>query len=162
MLHRYSLVLRQKVWRPKRRAPSSFTAARLEDALRATQSALKGGVSLGGGITYLNAYLALKGSLTRDPGDALSLGYHTLLSSLLAPIKQLLKNARVPSPSLLLEELKNREDTGLGWDFNRKVLAPFFEEPYVLDPTEVLIESLISAVSVGAISASLGGIILKK
>lgn len=110
---------------------------RIDDALRATRAAIEKGYVVGGGTLLLHASTELNHS---------SLTSKVFKSALLAPIKKLLINAG-ESPDIVINDVKGNNDINFG--FNAKTLQyGNLIEMGVIDPTLVVEQSLINAVSV--------------
>lgn len=110
---------------------------RLDDAVLAVSSAIKQGINVGGGYTYINCQSSLK---------AKSRGYKLVIDALEAPFKQLLINADLINKhddykALLL---KNK-----AFDLRTNKVYNLRNKDYkVYDPTSVLIDSISNAVTV--------------
>lgn len=103
---------------------------RIEDAVCAVQTALRDGISEGGGMTFVRAYHSLQ-------KDKISAGHAIVIDSLLAPFKQLCKNN-----DLILDiPIK------LGYDFKNDVEADLKKEG-VIDPTLVLKNAITNSVGI--------------
>ena len=103
---------------------------RIEDAVCAVQTALRDGISEGGGMTFVRAYHNLQ-------KDKISAGHAIVIDSLLAPFKQLCKNS-----DLILEI-----PTNLGYDFKNDVEADLKKEG-IIDPTLVLKNAITNSVGI--------------
>ena len=103
---------------------------RIEDAVCAVQTALKDGISEGGGMTFIRAYNKLK-SLKVSPGHAV------VIESLLAPFKQLCKN------SDLTLEIPNKK----GYNFKTEEFEDL-KKAGVIDPTLVLKNAITNSVGI--------------
>ena len=123
---------------------------RLDDAVLAVESAIKKGVSIGGGYTFVNCQNEL-----RDPKKGL--GYDLVINSLDQPFKQLLNNAD------LIKEYRNYKyqlTQGSALDLRNNQIKNVKDGNYkVYDPTSVLLDSITNAVTVANSLLSIKGII---
>lgn len=110
---------------------------RIEDAICAVKSSLKGGVSLGGGLTFYYASRFLENEVKNE-------GTLILSDAMKGPIKQLFLNNGYEETKYL--EL-NKKENGIGYD----ALNDFYVDMKangIIDSTEVLISALKSSVSI--------------
>lgn len=115
---------------------------RFDDAVLAVESAIKQGVNVGGGSTYINC----QKSLNKAFKDELGRGYKMVLNSLEAPFKQLLINADLFNQ---FEHFKSALTKGMALDLRDNTLYKLSESKYkVYDPSSVLIDSLVNASAV--------------
>lgn len=103
---------------------------RIEDAVCAVQTALKDGISEGGGFTFIQAYNHLQKNIC-------CAGYKVVIDSLLAPFKQLCLNS-----DLELEIPKDK-----GYNFKTDVWENL-KEAGVIDPTLVLKNAITNSVGI--------------
>jgi len=115
--------------------------SRVEDALHATQAALGGGFVPGGGVTYL--------MLGRSLSGFRGVGWDMLSHALHEPIKQLIQNTG-REPHTIVDCLKNWE----GWDASIGQARMLDQPPQIIDPTEVVQESIRAACSVAVLILS--------
>jgi len=128
---------------------------RLDDAVLAVESAIKQGVNVGGGSTYLNCQNTLnkrcKKELCFEPGCQL------IIDSLSEPFKQLLVNADLFDN---YETYKEKLTDGFALDLRDNKLYKLSNAKYrVYDPSSVLIDSLINASTVAKSLLSIKDII---
>lgn len=109
--------------------------SRVEDALRASQAALKGGFVPGGGIIYHS----VGDSLQRFRGPA----WEMLSNALKEPPRQLLRNAGL-EPDIILSRLKAWE----GWDLDQNRVSKL---EGVVDATPVVTAAIQTACSVAGL-----------
>lgn len=103
---------------------------RIEDAVCAVQTALRDGISEGGGMTFVRAYHNLQ-------KDKISAGHAIVIDSLLAPFKQLCKNS----------DLSLDIPTNLGYDFKNDVEVDL-KKKGIIDPTLVLKNAITNSVGI--------------
>lgn len=106
---------------------------RIDDALRATKSAIALGYVEGGGFTL--ARIAQKADFTNEIDEAFSKAIYT-------PFASILKNANIEVKDVHIAT----DDLKLGYDSLRE-LPVNLEEAGIIDPTLVVIEALTNAVS---------------
>lgn len=110
---------------------------RIEDAVCAVQTALKDGISEGGGMTFFRANKALQSKCCCQ-------GYDVVLKSLLAPFIQLCNNSDF-KPENIVELLRLEENEG----FNFKTdTIENLKECGIIDPTLVLKNAITNSVGI--------------
>jgi chaperonin GroEL len=115
---------------------------RFDDAVLAVGSAIKQGVNVGGGSTYINCQKLLNKSYKESKGR----GYKLIVDALDAPFKQLLTNADLSSQ---FGYYKNQLTKGKALDLRDNKLYTLSKSKYtVYDPSSVLIDSIINATAV--------------
>ncbi len=116
-----------------------------EDSLNSTKAAIEDGIVAGGGISLLRA---------RDAIDNLEVsieekvGVNILKKALLAPLKQIISNAGIDY-HLIIDELLKKEKT-FGYNVVTEKIEDFIKTG-IIDPTKVIKNSLIHAVSIAKI-----------
>lgn len=117
---------------------------RVEDAVCALQTALKGGISEGGGMTFLRASVELYDSSTEN-SDVIS-GYNLVIDSLMQPFAQLAINSDRDYVALCDDW---RGDETLGYNF-KTLQWENLKESGVIDPTLVLKNAITNAVGIAS------------
>ena len=109
---------------------------RIDDAAEAVKAAIDRGISIGGGYTFIKTAEELRKSHLGE-------GYSILVDSLLEPIEQLCKNSDIN----MKEIYPKIRDNELGYNV---ITNEFYglDDYTIYDPTGVLIDSLVNAVSV--------------
>ncbi len=120
---------------------------RIEDALNATKAAVSEGIVMGGGVTLVNAYVALKNQLKSDNVD-IQKGIKVVLDALLAPMSQIAENAGFNSDEIV-EKQMTVED-GIGFDAKNGEWVSMFDKG-IIDPTKVTRSALLNAASISAL-----------
>lgn len=118
---------------------------RIEDALAAVKASLKGGIVPGGGTAYLAAKQRLMGLANTLEGEV-KVGCEIVIKAIEAPIRQILANAGEDAGEVLYK-IYNSEESGFGYNALSRQYVNMFEAG-IIDPTEVEISALESAVSV--------------
>lgn len=123
---------------------------RIDDAVLAVESAVREGVSVGGGFTFVNCKNALEAKLNDISVNRQ--GYQLVLDAIVEPFKQLLVNSeKMGEFSIIREQLLNQQ----GYDLRNNQFLPLKTETTsvktysVFDATAVLIDALTNGVSVG-------------
>lgn len=126
---------------------------RLDDAVLAVGSAIKQGVNIGGGSTYINCQKDLMNSYKESKGR----GYKLIIDSLDSPFRQLLINAELSNE---FTNYKYQLTKGKALDLRDGKLYAIKKMDYtVYDPSSVLIDSIINASTVAKSLLSLKNII---
>lgn len=129
--------------------------SRVEDALRAAETALRGGIVPGAGRTYFAASFDLPETV----------GASILRSGLRSIFGSLAKRAGEEAPVLIgqAEARLSKDTTGwLGYDLVKKNWRDLRKAPKIVDPTEVVRSSVRNAVSVACQIALCGGVLIAK
>ena len=115
---------------------------RVDDAVRALQTALKGGISEGGGMTFFRASADLYVSSSED-SDVIN-GYNLVIDSLMQPFEQLAINSD-KDYAVLCDSWRENEDLGYNFKTNQ---WEKLRESGVIDPTLVLKNAITNAVGI--------------
>ena len=121
----------------------------VDDAVAATEAALKDGIVPGGGTTYVELSKRLQG--TTD-------GHELLKEALLAPFKILMQNAGERA-GVRLEQLT---EFGKGFDIMGDMELVDLKEHGVIDPVMVIKQSITNATSVACSALTTGVLICNK
>ena len=119
---------------------------RIEDAVCALQTALRGGISEGGGMTFLKAFLKIDG--IKDVPEDTTDGYFVVINALRSPFKQLAANSDVDALKLF-DEFAKLNNKNIGYNF-KSLKWENLKKTGVIDPTQVLLQSIINAVSIAS------------
>ena len=120
---------------------------RIEDALNATKAAVSEGIVMGGGVTLVNAYVALKDQLKDENVDKQK-GIKVVLDALLAPMGQIAENAGFNSDEIVEQQMKAKD--GQGFDAKNGEWVSMFEKG-IIDPTKVTRSALLNAASISSL-----------
>ena len=120
---------------------------RIEDALNATKAAVSEGIVMGGGVTLVNAYVALKNQL-KDTNVDKQKGIKVVLDALLAPMGQIAENAGFNSDEIVEQQMKVAD--GQGFDAKDGEWVSMFDKG-IIDPTKVTRSALLNAASISAL-----------
>ena len=120
---------------------------RIEDALNATKAAVSEGIVMGGGVTLVNAYVALKDQL-KDKDIDKQKGIKVVLDAMLAPMSQIAENAGYNSDEIVEKQMKSPE--GQGFDAKDGEWVAMFDKG-IIDPTKVTRSALLNAASISAL-----------
>jgi chaperonin GroEL len=116
---------------------------RVEDALEAVRSAQEEGIVPGAGVALIRASRTLE--LEKLENSDQTLGANVIVTSVFAPLKQILKNANISS-DLVINNLLQREDENIGLNVRTGKFENLIEEG-VVDPVKVTKAALINAAS---------------
>jgi chaperonin GroEL len=115
---------------------------RVDDAVRALQTALKGGISEGGGMTFARASNKLYNTAI-EVTDKVK-GYNLVIDSLLSPFVQLCNNSDLNSTEMFNDW---NWDTEVGYNF-KTLQFENLKESGVIDPTLVLKNAITNAIGI--------------
>lgn len=116
---------------------------RFDDAVLAVESAVRDGISLGGGYTFLNCSKKLQDSFSQVKNNKQA--YQLVLTAIEAPFKQLLLNSDLYAMFNSIKETIIHEDKGFDLRTNSFVEKNKFR---VYDATAVLVDALINGAAV--------------
>jgi len=120
---------------------------RIEDALNATQAAVKEGIVCGGGVVLAQIYKDLKDSLKDERVDVQK-GINIVINSLLVPQHQIAENSGFDGAETISEQLK--QDNDHGFDALTGRFVNMFDEG-IVDPTMVTRNAVINAASISGL-----------
>lgn len=128
---------------------------RVDDAVAATKAALAEGIVAGGGVTLVNlsAGIKIKGS------DSISAGRQILKNALKQPFLQITANAGLNSEALLAQVESGKAGFGVNVNTPEKGLVDVKKDG-VIDPTRVIRESILNAVSIASTAATMGALVV--
>lgn len=129
-----------------------------EQGIKALKAALAEGVVPGGGIAYTRCVEAVE-AVKADHEDEM-MGIQSVARALEAPFKQILMNAGVDAPGVILADIREQDDSFV-YDVIQKEMVPA-REAGMLDPTMVLRVALETAASGATLGLSTGVVILKR
>ena len=117
---------------------------RMDDAVRALQTALKGGISEGGGMTFIRCSMEHYNECS-DTNSQIT-GYNIVMNALLAPFEQLCINSDLNYAGLFTE-WNDGIDKSCGYNFKSNQWENL-KESGVIDPTLVLKNAITNAVGI--------------
>jgi chaperonin GroEL len=120
---------------------------RIEDALNATKAAVEEGIVMGGGVTLVNAYTALKDQLKSDNVDVQK-GIKVVLDTLLKPMNQIAENAGFNGDEIVEKQMTM--DEGQGFNAKSGQWVSMIDDG-IIDPTKVTRSALLNAASISAL-----------
>jgi len=148
---------------------------RVEDAYLACKTALKGGILPGGGFGLIHAVKTYAeyckqndkiyfDSKVNPKEEAHEIGQAVVLNALLAPIKQILDNCgfKEDKRDALVGIVLGSQDYKFGRGYNART-AEWGDmiEMGIIDPADVTITALDKAVSVSALTLTIGGLLIR-
>ncbi len=136
-----------------------YLKLKIEDAVKATKAAIAEGIVPGGGsalvkvASMLEAAIAKseaskKGHIDKENSEFL-IGYHVVLNSLTAPLKQIVANAGRDDAAVFIKEIANAKGNA-GYDAARDQSVPDMLKAGIVDPVKVTRSGLEHAVSAAA------------
>ena len=128
---------------------------RVDDAVAATKAALAEGIVSGGGITLVN----LSAGIKIDGSDSISAGRQVLKNALKQPFLQITANAGLNSEALLAQVEAGKAGYGVNVNTPENGLVDVKKDG-VIDPTRVVRESIMNAVSIASTAATMGALIV--
>jgi len=120
---------------------------RMEDALNATRAAVEEGIVAGGGVSFVNAALAVEKLLDAAEGDEKT-GVDIVAKALQAPIQQIAANAGLEG-SIILDRVRTAGKPNYGFDAAAENYCDMIETG-ITDPTKVCRSALENAASIAA------------
>ncbi|MCK5780900.1 MAG: chaperonin GroEL, partial [Psychrilyobacter sp.] len=120
---------------------------RIEDALNATKAAIEEGVIPGGGVALLEVVKELE-ELDLGESNEEKIGVQIIKTALLAPFKQIIKNAGLDEKKILEEVLKSEKN--MGFDALGEKYVNMMELG-IIDPTMVTRSAIQNASSIAAL-----------
>lgn len=130
---------------------------RIEDAISATSSAIDGGIVCGGGITLLK--IAKEIAPNKKAPMEEKIGFEIVREALVAPIRQILKNAGVEEEFVISKIMKAKRVT-FGFDALKGKFCDMMTSG-IVDPAKVTISALESAVSVATTMLTTSSIVVE-
>lgn len=128
---------------------------RVDDAVAATKAALAEGIVAGGGVTLVNLSAGIKVS----GADSISAGRQILKNALKQPFLQITANAGLNSEALLAQVESGKPGFGINVNTPEKGLVDVKKDG-VIDPTRVVKESILNAVSIASTAATMGALVV--
>lgn len=128
---------------------------RVDDAVAATKAALAEGIVAGGGVTLVNlsANIKVKGAGSVDAGRQI------LKNALKQPFLQVTANAGLNSEALLAQVESAKPGFGINVNTPEKGLVDIKKDG-VIDPTRVVKEAVLNAVSIASTAATMGALVV--
>jgi chaperonin GroEL len=130
---------------------------RVDDALCSTKAALKEGVVAGGGVTLLRAVSNIR-SIDYE-NDSQRKGAEIIANAMSAPLRQILINCGIETPSLIINDVANSQHPSWGYDARKEVMCDMIASG-VIDAAKVVKTSLIDAVSAASMVLSTEAVVI--
>jgi chaperonin GroEL len=128
---------------------------RVDDAVAATKAALAEGIVAGGGVTLVN----LSANIKISGADSISAGRQILKNALKQPFLQVTANAGLNSEALLAQVESGKPGFGINVNTPEKGLVDIKKDG-VIDPTRVVREAVLNAVSIASTAATMGALVV--
>lgn len=129
-----------------------YTKLKIEDAVNATKAAIEEGIVAGGGsaLVKVSKMMEEKKFSAKDKPE-MRIGHDILMSSLVAPLKQIAINAGKDDGSVIVHEVSAHDSDRAGYDaLNDKIVGDMLKAG-IIDPVKVArsaVENAASAVSI--------------
>jgi len=128
---------------------------RVDDAVAATKAALAEGIVAGGGVTLVN----LSAQIKVNGADSVNAGRQILKNALKQPFLQVTANAGLNSEALLAQVESGKPGFGVNVKTPEKGVIDVKKDG-VIDPTRVVREAVINAVSIASTAATMGALVV--
>jgi chaperonin GroEL len=128
---------------------------RVDDAVAATKAALAEGIVAGGGVTLVN----LSANIKVEGSDSVTAGRQILKNALKQPFLQVTANAGLNSEALLAQVESAKPGFGINVNKPEKGLIDVKKDG-VIDPTRVVKEAVMNAVSIASTAATMGALVV--
>jgi chaperonin GroEL len=128
---------------------------RVDDAVAATKAALAEGIVAGGGVTLVN----LSANINASGADSISAGRQILKNALKQPFLQITANAGLNSDALLAQVEAAKAGFGVNVNTPEKGIVDVKKDG-VIDPTRVIKEAVLNAVSIASTAATMGALVV--
>lgn len=119
---------------------------RIDDAVRATKSAVDEGVVPGGGVALIRCLKYLEGIEIKNPDE--KIGLEIIKKAIESPIRQIVENCGVDG-SVVIDKVVNEKDLWFGYDAEKLEYGNLMEKG-IIDPTKVVRSAFENAVSVAS------------
>lgn len=126
---------------------TTYLKHKLEDAIAATRAAIDEGIVIGGGAALVKASHQL---LKKVDDDEKMTGYKIVMKAIREPLLQIVKNAGVESPDVILHEVSNGSAC-FGYDAKTEKYCQDMFKAGIIDPLRVTRMALENAVSIAAL-----------
>lgn len=126
---------------------------KIEDALNATRAAVEEGVVPGGGaalVKVANAFNELLREQNIELTDEEKIGAKIVQDSLVGPLRQIAANAGVSDISLIVNDIKDINDSNTGYDFNTMKKCDMLAVG-IIDPVKVTRSAVENASSIASL-----------
>jgi chaperonin GroEL len=139
-------------------AEMMYKKAKIEDAINATRAAIEEGIVAGGGVSLIKTSFGIDKYLDRDSlslSDEEKVGVKIIKNALIAPLRQIAKNAGIKDISVMVENIKKKYN--IGYDFTKIDSQDFYKgcvnmiEAGIVDPVKVTRGALENAASMASI-----------
>ncbi len=123
---------------------------RLEDAIKATKSALEEGVVIGAGMALVQAGKALEARIRDERDVGTRYGFETLLEAIVRPASQVIENTGAKSEVIIDKVMGYQKSKNMGYDANTGGIVDLLQAG-IIDPHKVVRVALEGAVNVAGL-----------
>ncbi len=134
-----------------------YKKLKIEDAVNATRAAIEEGIVPGGGAALIKAAYEIDEILGAGLSDEEMIGVKIIKKALEAPLRQIAENAGIKDISIILEDIRDKGNTNIGYDFtkvdprNLKKGRVDMIEAGIVDPLKVTRSALENAASMASV-----------
>lgn len=121
---------------------------KVEDAVKATKASIEAGIVPGGGSALARVESQLKKRPSMDESELA--GYSIVLSSLSAPLRQILENSGREDAELIVAKIQEGEGN-IGYDAKDQAYVTDMIAKGIIDPVKVTINAIENSISAAAI-----------
>ncbi len=130
---------------------------RIDDAVRATKSAVDEGVVPGGGVALIRCLSSLDDIETLNDDE--KIGIEIIKKSLESPIRQISENCGIDG-SVVIDKVKGDQDIWFGYDAEKSEYGNLMTKG-IIDPTKVVRFAFLNAVSVASMFLTTKAVIVE-
>ncbi len=132
----------------------TYMKHKMEDAVAATKAAIAEGIVAGGGTALVKAAFEVKEKFKKEEGKAendFKAGYMTVVKALEEPLRQIVGNAGMSDPSVVLNTVTITKGVNAGYNATKDSYESDMLKAGIIDPLKVTRTALENAVSVAAL-----------
>ena len=129
---------------------------KIEDALNATRAAIEEGIIPGGGAALIKAIYMID-EFIKDLSEEEKIGVNIIKKALESPLRQMAENAGIRDISIMVEDIKDADNTTIGYDFTKvdpkdlKKGRTDMVKDGIVDPLKVTRSALENAASMASV-----------
>jgi chaperonin GroEL len=132
----------------------TYMKHKMEDAVAATKAAVAEGIVAGGGTALVKAALEASEKFKKDEHrveNDFKAGYMTVIKALEEPLRQIVTNAGMSDPSVVLNAVVNTKGANAGYNAAKDTYEADMLKVGIIDPLKVTRTALENSVSVAAL-----------
>lgn len=128
-----------------------YLKLKIEDAVNATKAAIEEGIVAGGGSALLRVARKLSEKKIAFKSKDEEVGYHVVVRSLEAPVKQIAINSGKDDGMVVVDQIRKHKSENAGYDFLADVFVEDMIKAGIIDPVKVTRSAVENACSAAAI-----------